>query len=315
MQGELEEGGRQETGIRQGCTLSPFLFILVLSAVMHDVEQGIRQEHPLATTPVVPCMDLEYADDTVLIARTAELANKLLAATEKEAGIYGLRLNEGKTCRLAYGSEETVRFCNGREVPRVQRTEYLGAIVDQTGDSSHELRARIAKAQAACKALRPIWAAGSLTRKLAVQVVAQCVCSGRMYGLQTMMWGVTADRRLDAAQIRILRMVLRIRTTYASTLLGENPVSNKEVGERAGVLPLSAQVQASRFKLLGHILRKDGADPMRSVAFDRFGNPRALGGVNRVGAPRIKWSEDMARRTEQAVPELGGPRGGGGQRR
>ena len=58
-------------------------------------------------------MGLEYADDTVLLARTAEIAEKLLRVTEREAAKYGLSLNKGKPCRLAYNAQEHVRFVDG----------------------------------------------------------------------------------------------------------------------------------------------------------------------------------------------------------
>ena len=73
---------------------------------MEDVETRIRQEHPLATTPTFAVMDLEYADDTAPIARTAEIAGKPLQYTEEEAAKYGLSLNRKKTVRMAYNTEE-----------------------------------------------------------------------------------------------------------------------------------------------------------------------------------------------------------------
>ena len=75
-------------------------------------------------------LDLEYADDTVLLARTAELAEQLLVHTE-EANQYGLLLNRSDTCRFAYNSEEPVRFTDGTQVPRVSKAEYLGTIMHQ----------------------------------------------------------------------------------------------------------------------------------------------------------------------------------------
>ena len=50
----------------------------------------------MVTTPAFTVIDVEYADDTVLIARTTEIANKLLQSTEAEAAKYGLRLNRGR---------------------------------------------------------------------------------------------------------------------------------------------------------------------------------------------------------------------------
>ena len=94
--GVVSEEGEQGSGIRQGCTLSRFLVTLVMSAIMHDVEAEVRESHPLATTPAFAVMGLEYADDTVLIARTAEIAGELLRITEEEATTYGLLLNRGR---------------------------------------------------------------------------------------------------------------------------------------------------------------------------------------------------------------------------
>ena len=85
----------------------------------------------MATTPVMSVMDLEYADDTALLARTAEIAGNILGATEREAAKYGLKLNRSKTCRLAYNSEEAVKFEDGTPVPRVNTVDYLGTIMDE----------------------------------------------------------------------------------------------------------------------------------------------------------------------------------------
>ena len=51
--------------------------------MMQDIESRVREEHPLATTPTIPVMDLEYADDTALIARTTDIAEKLVQHTEE----------------------------------------------------------------------------------------------------------------------------------------------------------------------------------------------------------------------------------------
>jgi len=299
---EYEQG----TGIRQGCTLSPFLFTLVLLAVMHDAVGRVHREHPLAVTPVMLVSDLDYADDTVLMAGTAALANALLQEVQREAEPYGLRLNEGKTERIAMDSDAPVFF---QKVPRVECSEYLGAVIHEASDPGPEVRARAAKAMAFCTALRPLLELGAVGKSLMVMLVEQCVFASLTYGLHTMVCSRAWETRVDSVQARCLRRALRIRTTHASRIIGEDPVTNEGVLRRSGVIPLSARIEGTRFQLLGHALRADGGTPARAVAFDRFGFPRELRSTRKAGDQRLKWSKVVLAAACSAIEGEGALRG------
>ena len=73
-------------GVHQGSVLSPLLFIiLVLEALSRQFREGLP-------------MELQYADDLVLVAETKELLmEKLRSKWKRGMELKGIRVNIGKT--------------------------------------------------------------------------------------------------------------------------------------------------------------------------------------------------------------------------
>ena len=117
----------QRSGIIQGCTLSPLLFILLQTVLFHDVQLASLNKHPLSVTPQIPFFDVEFADDTVLIARTQKHIQDLLWFVQDEASKYNLHLNTDKTKLIIYNSEATVAFRDGTWFHRCPLSYIWGA--------------------------------------------------------------------------------------------------------------------------------------------------------------------------------------------
>ena len=133
--GEKVEG-TEGSGIRQGCPLGPYLFIMVATVISEYVDYALlAQRQPVNTWSVArPVYDLEYADDTLLLALTTTQLQRILTALESQAKKYGIHLNLTKTEILVdpRRAAPVISFEDGSPVPTTTQVKYLGSLVSWT---------------------------------------------------------------------------------------------------------------------------------------------------------------------------------------
>ena len=124
------------SGLLQGDTLAPFLFIIVLDYAMRSAIQGREEELGLELKPkksrrypATILTDLSYADDITLVSHDVCQAQKLLTCVEEEAAKIGLHINAKKTEIMAYNQiKPVILHTKCKTVLKVvDNFKYLGA--------------------------------------------------------------------------------------------------------------------------------------------------------------------------------------------
>ena len=144
-----------KTGVRQGCLLSPLLFLVVLDWVSKNAYEGKRLGLQWSLTQRLE--DLVYADDLCLL--THRLADMKVKGERLQeiGGQVGLKNNIQKTKEMRIGvrQQEPLELY-GEAVERVSEVTYLGSIVNETGGTNEDITARIRKAQSTFSMLMPV---------------------------------------------------------------------------------------------------------------------------------------------------------------
>ena len=75
-EGELTDPFQVKTGVKQGCVLSPFLFLIGIDLIMKETTKAGKRGICWTLTEVME--DLDFADDVVLLAsRYVDIQDKI----------------------------------------------------------------------------------------------------------------------------------------------------------------------------------------------------------------------------------------------
>jgi len=281
----------QNTGIRQGCPLSPYLFIIVMTVLFKDVKQQLNT--PKQTEPIdgIKFAEILYADDTFLFGRHTQNLNKLLAKIQEESAYYNLNLNMDKCVNLTLNQKTTsIKYKNGTTVPRHRKTTYLGTMLTDTNDNHAEISNRRAECAATCNRLKIFWKKATTTSKWKIQVFDAIIRAKLLYSLECIQLTAVEQDRIDAFQTKGLRRILGIPPTHI-----DREWTNEKVrtlaSEKQGkpILFFSEMWQKQKIALLGHLLRTNPTDPLHQVTFEGETKMPRVVGKRRTGRPRDQW--------------------------
>ena len=208
---ELTEFFSIETGVRQGCVLSPLLYAIFINGLVKElkelncgIEIGENQELNISS--------LLYADDIVLMAEDRYTLQLLMNTVANYAKRWKFELNPKKSEVVVFGSKRAPRDIEWRlgenVIKQVTKYKYLGIELTRTLNWSPYLKRILKKAKRnMTQSLAMGIKGGFMTIRLANTIWTSLVRSIVEYGCE--IWGDRPVPDLEKLQLQMGKRILR----------------------------------------------------------------------------------------------------------
>nr|KAG5698293.1 hypothetical protein BaRGS_016995 [Batillaria attramentaria] len=271
--GKLTEPFTVRTGVRQGCILSPTIFLMVVDWVMRQATDGKRTG--IQWTFSKQLEDLDFADDIALLSHKQQDAQEKLNRVAEEAEKTGLKINISKTevMRVNHKQHNPIQL-HQEDIKEVDKFTYLGSVVSKDGGTDEDIKSRTNKARHAFRTLRPIWRSTALSLRNKIRIFNSNVKSVLLYGSETWRTTKTSSHKLQTFINRCLRNILNIRYPLV--------ITNQDLWEGTRQVPIEQEIKKRKW---------DGSDTLCESQHQMSPGSPLIGtpGKRKVGRPKQTW--------------------------
>ena len=191
--------------------------------------------------------DLDFTDDISLLAHNHRDIQRKTEKLVRNSAKVGLHVNKDKTKTMRSNCQTADPVKLGeQDIEDVTEFTYLGPKVTKDGNTEAEIKAMINKARGAFAALKNIWKTKMISKKTKIHIFKSNELSILLYAAES--WKVTKGicHMLEVFQNKCLTRILHI--------FWPNKITNAELHERTGMLPISMEVKKRRRRWIGHML-------------------------------------------------------------
>ena len=273
--GQLTRSFAVNQGVRQGCILSPILFLVVIDDIL-TAAVGDKEVNGIQWRPFEKLSHLDYADDVCLMSPKKAGLETMSQHLYEYGKCAGLKINMAKTQIMSTNATSSVPIViQNTTIQEVQQSTYLGSTLTPDGGAELDVSRRINQARAAFGKLSSIWRSKIISLRTKLKLFESNVKSVLLYACET--WKVTASimKKLQTYTNRCLRRILNIRWP--------NIISNNTLWQRTNQIPIQDEIRKRKWRWIGHTLRKENKE-IAKQAFEF--NPQ---GSRRRGRPKHTW--------------------------
>lgn len=277
-EGQFTRQFQVRSGVRQGCLLSPFLFLLAIDWIMKSSTK--QRRNGIQWTLWKQLDDLDFADDLALLSHNQQQMQDKTTVLADTSTQVGLHIHKGKTkvMKINTAATEPVTL-DGQALEEVDSFTYLGSIIDNQGGTDADVKARIGKARVAFIQLKNIWSSKVITKRTKVRLFNSNVKSVLLYGSETWRRTKATINKIQTFINTCLRRILNIHWP--------EKISNVELWNQTQQLSAETEIGRRRWGWIGHTLRKPASSTTRQAL---TWNPQ---GKRKRGRPRNTWRRDL----------------------
>jgi hypothetical protein len=235
------------SGILQGDTLAPFLFVVVMDFVLRTALLPLAHDSFMVSPATGLLPALAYADDIALLANDFVGAEKMVNSLAAVASTVGLHINFGKTEVLPLTSIQTPNppLPSFPLIKACSDFTYLGSLMF---DSMKAFAQRRRLAWLVTKSLNPIFTS-SVSGAVKIRLFRAVVEPVLLYGCESWVISKTQAETIDASHRAILRTALNIRWPMI--------IKNTDLYALPDIKPASELMRYRRLILFGKATRAE----------------------------------------------------------